>query len=132
VCLDFVTDSPVVKLEYIVRDFARKWLFFDLYINDRFVETAGGPREEAGGGTVEFAIPNNRAAGDGKLRRVTIYLPHLADIAVVHMELADGAVLEPAPMHRRNLLSLGDSITQGMNAHRPSSAYPVQDFCITA
>lgn len=124
VCLDFLTDSDVVKLEYKYRDFARRWLYFDVYVNDRFVESIGNRFEESGGGSIEIKIPAPES--ENALRRITIYLPHNVDLAVAHMELADGSVWEPAPEYQGSLLCFGDSITQGMDALRPSSAYPVQ------
>src|SRR5690606_37350992 len=61
------------------------------------------------------------------MRRVTIYLPHLAELTIQAIRYSDGAVVEPAsaspPAGR--LLCLGDSITQGMDAKYPSSTYPV-------
>jgi hypothetical protein len=57
--------------------------------------------------------------------RLTVYLPQLVQIKLFNLEVSPGAGVEKAPRFPRNLLCLGDSITQGMEAVHPSFSYPV-------
>ncbi|MGG4032948.1 SGNH/GDSL hydrolase family protein [Paenibacillus cisolokensis] len=119
--LDVVTDSPFIRMRYRVtlKPGTTERLHFDLFIDD---EPAGSPGETftgegAGEWTAELPI---RA---GSPRRVTVWLPYLASVAVDELAFADGAVCRPGEPHARNLLCFGDSITQGMNAARSSETY---------
>lgn len=121
ICFDFITDSSYVKIEYKVLDKARDFGYFDLYIDNIFVESVGDD-QACKGGTVEFKIPKiNRSE-----HRVTIYLPHLLELGIVGFEVEKTANVIPIKKEEKLLLCLGDSITQGMDAKYPSSAYPVQ------
>jgi len=114
-------------------DFARNFAYFDLYIDDVFVETIGAEPESSLPGTITFELCrmylNRKVKGDKRKQKITIYLPHLADVRIKAIELEDGSVAEDCcneTKHMKTLLCLGDSITQGMTAKNPSSAYPVQ------
>lgn len=124
ICFDFETDSSYVKISCDFLKRARNFGYFDLYIDGVFVGSIG--KDEAGSNeTVIFDIPKI----DGGTRRVTIYLPHLLEIGVCGFEVEDGAKVIPIEKENKLLLCLGDSITQGMDAKFPSSAYPVQIAC---
>ena len=118
---DFETDSSYVKIDCNFLKRARNFGYFDLYIDNVFTETVG--KDTAGNEeTVVFNIPDN-----GRTKhRITIYLPHLLEIGIVNFEVDKNATVKPVKKEDKLLLCLGDSITQGMDAKLPSSAYPVQ------
>ncbi|GIP35291.1 SGNH/GDSL hydrolase family protein [Paenibacillus sp. J2TS4] len=121
--LDLLTDSTFVRITYYVEEGCRDWLYFDLYVNNRFVGSIGSDELKTGEGSVLFELQGIHKPGS--LRRVSIYLPHVAVLHITGIEFSNESVVEEAPSHAKQLLCLGDSITQGMDAKRPSSAYPV-------
>ena len=106
ICFDFVTDSAYVKVGYKVMSRARDFGYFDLYIDNIFVESIGD--DCLSDGTVKFKIPK---AGC-KEHRVTIYLPHLSELAIIGFETEENAGVIPVKKEEKLLLCLGDSITQ--------------------
>ena len=120
ICFDFVTDSAYVKVGYKVMSRARDFGYFDLYIDNIFVESIGD--DCLSDGTVKFKIPKDGC----KEHRVTIYLPHLSELGIIGFETEENASVIPVKKEEKLLLCLGDSITQGMDAKYPSSPYPVQ------
>jgi lysophospholipase L1-like esterase len=63
---------------------------------------------------------------DSQERTVRIYLSPNIEIKLLKLELKAGSTLQPIEPAATNLLCLGDSITQGMDAISPVSTYPVQ------
>lgn len=133
VCIDLITNSDFLTLCVDTLSFARDFAYFDLYIDDVFVETIGTEPVADLDGKISFKLNyqhvNGKTARDGKEQRITIYLPHLVDIRIKAIEVADGCMLDSCSSlieNQNTLLCLGDSITQGMTAKRPSSMFPVQ------
>ena len=122
VCLDLVTTSNHIKLVFEIKETARDYAFFDLYIDECFVESKGCEPAAEIGNSIDFDLGNAYM----KKQKITIYLPHLVVLYIKRIELDDGSFIEGVPKPSKTLLCLGDSITQGMVAKRPSSAYPVQ------
>ncbi len=121
ISFDFITDSSYVKIDCKIICRARDVGYFDLYIDNIFTETIGKDTADSEE-TVVFNIPDN-----GRTKhRITIYLPHLLEIGIVNFEVDENATVKPVKKEDKLLLCLGDSITQGMDAKFPSSAYPVQ------
>ena len=123
IVLDFMTDSSTLHLAYDIKlkPKTKELVYFDIYVDDRFVGYQGGAVDVKGSAEWEAALPIEK----GNPKRVTVYLPYLARVVLKKFELEAGAVLEPAKSYEKNLLCLGDSITQGMNALHPSSTYAV-------
>ncbi len=122
VCLDLCTDSDYIAVSYQVREKARNWLYFDCYVDGVLCCSAGQVPVGGGAGEMRCDLPNEKGAS----RRVTVYLPHLVELVLTGVGLSDNASVRATSPFEKNLLCLGDSITQGMSALRPSSAYPVQ------
>ncbi|ULL19181.1 SGNH/GDSL hydrolase family protein [Paenibacillus sp. H1-7] len=123
ICLDFVSDTASVELGYTVGEAARKWIVFDVFIDGVLIASQGAPslEEDEGKLTLEYGHQNDAV----KHRRWTVYLPQIANLTLRSLTLSEGAVVEAAKPYDRNLLCIGDSITQGMDARKPSSTYPV-------
>lgn len=121
ICLDFYTDSQYIKFNYELKDRARNWFYFDIFINDIFVKSIGSSSLYSNSGNLDVTIQTESCA----INRVTIYLPHVLEITLQDIQLSDGSFIRPTPKHSKNLLCLGDSITQGMDCKNPSSTYPV-------
>ena len=58
-----------------------------------------------------------------KERTVRIYLPQSVELQFVSLTIQDDATVKPIDPPKHNLLCLGDSITQGMDATHPLSTY---------
>ena len=123
ICLDFMTDSPFFRMRFRakVKPGTSERLYFDILADGQLVAFPSVTIADQGAGEWTAVLPVSR----GRPRRVTVYLPYQARIAVERMEVAEGALWEPAERYGKNLLCLGDSITQGMNAVHPSSTYAV-------
>lgn len=123
ICLDFVSDTVSVELDYLTGEAARKWLVFDLFVDGVLIASPAAPSLEEDTGKLYFKYPHANDAG--RKRRWTIYLPQIVNLTLRSMTLSEGAGVEAAKPYERNLLCIGDSITQGMDARKPSSTYPV-------
>jgi len=119
--LEFSTDSPFFRMAYHaeIKPNTTEKLLFDICVDDVLVASPGGTVTNQGSGEWTAELPIE----PGRPRRVTVHLPYLAKIAIRDMQVAPGAAMEPVAAPSRALLCLGDSITQGMNATRPSSTY---------
>lgn len=127
--LDFITDSPFLSLEY--SDSPRRpkggVYAFDLYLDgvlashkgftlpEEIPETEPDPAESHPEFSVRFEL------GEGK-KHVELYFAALKYTRIKYVELADGALIEDAP-RQKNLLILGDSITEGVYSDYPSMIY---------
>lgn len=133
VCIDLATNSDYLNLYVEALSFARDFAYFDLYIDDVFIKTLGSEPVAELDEKISFQLNythiNGKNLDDGRKQRITIYLPHLVDIRIKAIEVEDGCILEQTndpSENRKTLLCLGDSITQGMTAKKPSSMFPVQ------
>lgn len=112
----FATDSPWVRLRWRAKRIAREVLNGDLEVKGFPVAILRAQKE---GDDYVFTAD---LPGNG-LRQVTIYLPHLLEMRVLALELAEGAVRQDVEENRTRLLFLGDSILQGMTTTSPVKAY---------
>ncbi len=113
----FETDSPCLRLCWRPLRFAREVHTCDVEVEGYPVLTALAPEKVGGNCRVQVDLP-----GQG-VRRVTVYLPHLRELRLLSLELADQAVFRTVAETRPRLLLLGDSILQGMTTTSPSKAY---------
>ena len=119
VALDFYTDSRTLSLDYeidqlnmVVDDF----LFFDVWEDDRICAHIGAYAKGKLTDSAKISL------SEGK-KRVRVYFPNIFKMSISNVALDDGASFEPAKIGLRALI-LGDSITQGYDAHFPSLSYP--------
>lgn len=120
VCIDVMTDASCLTLKFIVEGIVRPYGFLDLLIDNGEIESFWfQPVEQK---MYSMDIPLN--AKTGGVRRVTVYLPHNLGMIITHLAWSGGDKVEPAPSYEKNMLCLGDSITQGATALHPSNAYP--------
>lgn len=114
--LSFETDSDVLSFDYrFIKMSTRHYCFFDLYVDGVMVEHFGEVPCENKNGTVSFKLPEGS-------HLVTLYFPNLFAMQIANFTLSDGAVFTPVKRSRK-LLMLGDSITQGYDAHYASQSY---------
>jgi lysophospholipase L1-like esterase len=118
--LELRTDSPYLDIRFCVLSSCRRFFGIDVEI-DGIVSHA--VRIEAGEPFYEgrlFELP-----GRGP-RCIRVHLPYTFEIRLEQVGLAQGASVEPLPLRSHRLLTLGDSITQGMEARSPIASFPVQ------
>lgn len=119
--LDFYTDSSFLAFDFTAAPgSSRSYYFFDLYVNDALSEHFGEGNAWLRKGSVRIDLSKYETA-DG-VRRVTLYLPNLANAKLSNIALSDGASITPY-IHSRRMLAYGDSITQGYDAEYPSLSY---------
>lgn len=125
VSLDFMTDSPWLELDYSLARSLREYALFDVYLDGAWL---GAYQSEQLSENRPDTIRLNlyESLGQKQVKRVTIYLPHSAIVLLLELRLSNQAQMFEASVHSRKLLCMGDSITQGMVAKRPSLTYPVQ------
>jgi lysophospholipase L1-like esterase len=121
ICIDVMTDSSQLVLE--VELVNRVWPngFFDLFINDRFDRSAEVKHTDTALQDYMFDLSSPSVG----LKRITIYLPHNMEFVIHNLIWTEGSRIEAVLPSQKNLLCLGDSITQGMAANHPSNTYPV-------
>ena len=109
------TDASILELEFEIVEKARDYLGIDVEVDGAIVRSI---RYESPGSTLRlreqlFALKEQRS------REVWIYLPLTVEIRSLELS----ATGTPLPAHKRQLLCLGDSITQGMASLNPSCSY---------
>ncbi len=115
VCMDFISDTEYVKFEYKIYEMARDWMFFDIYINDVLVDSIGSEPIAKSEGVFEYHINN----GSNRKNRITIYLPHLCNCALSHIEISDGSGIEAA--------GSGSKISDGSGIEAAGSGSKISD-----
>lgn len=113
---DFYTDASYVsfKFENVKIGSSRNWYSFDLLINGKLSQTIQKDITDTAGEIYQKL--------DGKYNRVQLFLPCIANGGIASVELNDGAQIVPAEPALK-MLVLGDSITQGYDAHMSSCCY---------
>lgn len=113
---DFYTDAEYVsfKFDKVKRGSSRNYYSFDLYINGALTQTALKDISDTSGEIYQKLY--------GKNNRVQLFLPCIATGGISEVELSDGASLTPV-VPALKMLVLGDSITQGYDAHMSSCCY---------
>lgn len=122
VTLELRTDSPWLDMRFRILGRTRPCLGVDVEIDGQVVRSIYS--EESGDTFSErlFDYPKD----DQPFRLVRIHFPHNCILEFQQLSLAPGATVEPLPPRPLRLLTLGDSITQGMDAVSPLAPYPVQ------
>lgn len=125
--LRFVTDSSRMKLTVqLTPGSSRKYFSVDVTVDDAFHDALDNipsalPQNYT---TIELPLGSYEKSfdlGQGE-KTVGVYLPWSVCTVLERMELDDGASVIPVkPSHK--LLALGDSITQGYDALRPTNKY---------
>lgn len=130
VVLDFCTDSENLSFDYEIERLNMKladFMFFDVWEDDIMTHHIGAYSTEKIVDTLNVKLSKGE-------KRVRIYLPNIFKMNITSPILDDGASFRPTERKRRALF-LGDSITQGFDAHFPSMSYPnilARDFELDA
>lgn len=114
--LDFWTDSTTLAFDYqVFVASSRSFFYFDVYVNGELLFHQG--KEDIYSDEDRLSV----LMKEGK-KRVTVYLPCLFGTRIKNVEIDDGAEFIPVEKSK-NILFLGDSITQGYSAKFTSLTY---------
>lgn len=118
VCFDFYTDSTTFAFDAkITPATTRFFYYFDLMTDGVLTHHEGEEKyEKVAEKHIEFKLTEGR-------HRVTVWFPNLNCAMIKNVTLDDGAEVTPFE-HKAEMLSLGDSITQGYDAVYSSLSYP--------
>lgn len=114
--LDFWTDSTTLNFDY--QTFiasSRRFFYFDIYVNGELLFHEGKEDVSREEGHLSVSLK------EGK-KRITVYFPCLFGTRIKNVEIDDGAEFIPVEKNK-NILFLGDSITQGYSAKFSSLTY---------
>lgn len=114
---DFYTDSDYVNIEFagVRSGSSRQWYSFDLYVDGNLAAVNYHDNYDVTEGCVYAKLEKGE-------KRIQFFLPCLGNGGIKSVELSDGAFVKPAsPQYK--MLVLGDSITQGYDAHLSSCCY---------
>jgi lysophospholipase L1-like esterase len=117
-CID--TDSPTLDLTGRVLTGARTYAGFDVEVDGRVIEAHRIETSPETRTLRLFDLPT------GPSRRIVVTFPQSAIVELDALTLASGSKATASASDRKKYLAIGDSITHGMDARRPSSAYAVQ------
>ena len=117
-CID--TDSPTLDLTGRVLTGARTYAGFDVEVDGRAIEAHRIETRPETRTLRLFDLPT------GPSRRIVVTFPQSAIVELDALTLASGSKATASASDRKKYLAIGDSITHGMDARRPSSAYAVQ------
>jgi lysophospholipase L1-like esterase len=116
----FKSNSKSLSISFISLTGARKYFSFDLFINGYFVRSIEGNKsDQLQNIKIDFEFDNFIDQDN----EIEIYFPQSRTIGIAELSI-ENAIPLPKPKH--SYLALGDSITQGMDAVKPSSTYAVQ------
>ena len=116
IMLDFWTDSTTLAFDYQTFIASNKMFFyFDIYVNGQLLFHEGKEETYKDEGRVSVSLE------EGK-KRITVYFPCLFGTRIRNVEIDDNAELIPVEKEK-NILFLGDSITQGYSAKFSSLTY---------
>ena len=118
--LSIVTDSRTLKLTGRMLQGARQYAGLDVEVDGRVI---GSHRLDAGVETRTLSLTDFSMRHE---REITVTFPQSAIPELDALEIEDDAEVRPPKPKARRYLAIGDSITQGMDAKGPASAYPVQ------
>ncbi len=115
--LDMHTDADALSFDFWVKKASgRTFYSIDLYVDGVFRESFYvNHLAVKSKGTVSFALPTGE-------HRVTVYLPNMMKTDIANVTLENASILTPFEA-KTKILFLGDSITQGYDAHRASLSY---------
>ncbi|HAA77858.1 TPA: hypothetical protein DCE37_22360 [Candidatus Latescibacteria bacterium] len=119
VVLRLFTDSQTVTLSGQVLLGARQYAGFDVAIDGRWIRAL---RFDTSDETRSFSLEFDTR----EKREISCVLPQSAIVEFDAIQLDTDATVAPGAKRTRRYLALGDSITQGMDARGPASAYPIQ------
>jgi lysophospholipase L1-like esterase len=114
------TDSQTLDMAGFVRDGARTYAGVDVEVDGRAITALRLDTSEEEQTLRLFEFPNRA------MRQVTVTFPQSAIVELLAVTLEDDAQIAPFPESTTKYLAIGDSITQGMDARGPASAYVVQ------
>ncbi len=114
------TDAESVELVGRVLPGARSYAGIDVEVDGKSV---AAHRLEAGPETLALSLAGFE---EKKIREWDVTFPQSAILEIDALNVPEGTVVEPVDRPSHRLLCLGDSITQGMDALGPASAYPLQ------
>ena len=126
--LSFKTNSKSLRIKTkIVPKYCRRYFSFDVFVNG---EVKGYLDNFAADVCMDTYIKTKLLSeqfkkefdlGEG-VKTVQVYLPWAVQAVIEEISLDDNAFVEPVKAGK-TLLAFGDSITQGMDAMRPSNRY---------
>lgn len=136
------TNSKILDVSFSVVMGARQYLGLDVEVDGAVLRSVYIKDFDR---PAEITITNNAqglahviAQGDGaftvrlfafedqKERTVCVYLPQSVELSFTAVTVDDDASVTPVQQPERNVLCLGDSITQGMDSLSPMTAYTTQ------
>ena len=120
IMLCFDTDSPTLDLTGRILTGARTYAGFDVEVDGRVIEAHRIDTSPETRTLRLFDLPA------GPTRRIVVTFPQSAIVELDALTLASGSKAAASASNRKRYLAIGDSITHGMDARGPSSAYAVQ------
>lgn len=117
-CID--TDSQTLDLTGRVLTGARTYAGFDVEVDGRVIEAHRIDTSPETRTLRLFDLPT------GPSRRIVVTFPQSAIVELDALTLASGSKATAPAADREKYLAIGDSITHGMDARGPSSAYALQ------
>jgi len=131
ITLSFSTDSESLTLNVCLASASSRTFYsFDVMVNGRvigYMDNVPDADECPPTYLREYPFGENKktfSLGEGQ-KTVEIFFPWTMSVHLTELSLDDGASFTPLPQ-RKKLLAFGDSITQGLDASRPTNAYIVQ------
>ena len=118
ICFDLWTDSDTLAFDALITvGTSRMFFYFDVMTDGVLTHHEGMEKYD---GKAEFHFEVRLAKGR---HRITVWFPNLSCASVKNVTVDDGAEITPF-VHKKRMLSLGDSITHGYDAVFSSQAYP--------
>lgn len=125
ITIGFRTDSPRVRLRALLLSNHSRWgaTGIDYQVDGRLFHVR---YEASSSSTVAVDLDLLPENASSSLRDIRVYPPCMRETVFLGLDLAEGASVVPLPGPPKKYLALGDSITQGVCAYRPSAAFPVR------
>ncbi len=122
--LDMETDAKAIRIDFDVLGAARPFADFGLVVDGVVQPAESNPLSQTGPLPKRLSL-SSQFSFDGHRHHIELFLPHLVELELRAVELADANYANPVPERKRLLFAFGDSITQGMTVQNPYCTYPV-------
>ena len=115
ITLDLITDADWIGFEYdVAPGSSQSFYSFDLFVDGTLWDTRL-TEDLKSSGTI-FELPHGS-------HRITLFLPWSAEIILKNLAVTDGSNVTPVSKRSCQIMTIGDSITQGYIAHHPGCTW---------
>ncbi len=118
ILVEFFSNTEKVQFDYKTGLCKEDFAFFDILINDEYIESISCSNYNYYKYMFEANFNNSEE------KKISIYFPHSSSIMINNFKIDDNSSFRYSQTSENTILFLGDSITQGYASLHPRNTYP--------